>query len=228
MTDKLAVFDIDGTISSEGRDSWYELTEKLVTDSDLFQRALINWKEKKASDPYGESLTMMETAISLFPEATTSNDFKSFATQCFSDWIKEIGFIRDGAIQAIHRNLDNGNRIVFATTSYKEAGEALVDVLKMKKVISNEVSIDVTGTEVNWSQKKLDHFNMGDGKLEGVSRVLGMGLSQVKESIEESFGDDPSGNDSGILKYGKKAFIISTKKNQEFNESLLNAERLQW
>ncbi len=225
---KLAVFDIDGTITSEGNDSWLETTYAMVTNRNEFESCLSVWKENKASDPYGASIKMMEEAISLFKQNTSSNCV--FEAACgISFKVIDDKNVRDSALDAIKKHYDEGFQIVFATTSYKEAGLSLVKALKEKELLSEEIceNIIVSGTDVDWKLRKIIHFNMSDGKLEGIAKTLGLPTQKVKTSIEYAYGDDPLGNDSGILKAASNGYVIHTNKNSTVELNNIG-ERVRW
>lgn len=225
---KLAVFDIDGTISKEGNDSWFETTTAMVTNQDLFNEYLEVWKKEKSKAPYEASLTMMEQAISLFPEGVDSKEVyekaKELSLECISN-----DQIRSQCIDKIKQHFSEGYKVVFATTSYYEAGLAFLDSLTEKSIISQDLarSVTVSGTEVDWQKRKIIHFNMGDGKLEGVSRKLDSTSDKVSTMIQFAYGDDPAGNDSGIISAANNGFIIQTKKNATFDTSNMG-ERVLW
>src|SRR5688500_9119864 len=160
LSKKLAVFDVDGTITKEGNDSWFEITQKMVTDSEAFARHLAVWKENKLLDPYGASLIMMEQSISLFSGSTNSESVYEKAKRISEETI-ENNQIRTMAIETIHKHFNEGLSVIFATTSYQEAGFALLDVLTDRNLITAEMkkAILVSGTEVNWNARKIVHFN---------------------------------------------------------------------
>lgn len=225
---KLAVFDIDGTITTEGNDSWLETTYAMVTDRSEFESCLEVWKKNKASDPYGASIKMMEEAIGLFKRNTSSKCV--FEAACgITLKVIDDNNVRESALNTIERHFDEGFQIVFATTSYKEAGLSLVKALKDKELLSKELceSIIVSGTEVDWTLRKILHFNMSEGKLEGIAKTLGLPTQRVQDSIEYAYGDDPLGNDSGILKAATNGFIIHTKKNASIEINSIG-ERVRW
>lgn len=228
ISKKLAVFDIDGTISKEGNDSWFETTNAMVTNRDHFNEYLEVWKKEKSKAPYEASLTMMEQAISLFPEGVDSRGVYEKARELSLECIANDQ-IRNQCIEKIKLHYNDGFKIVFATTSYYEAGLAFLDSLAEKSIISQELaqSVTVSGTEVDWLKRKIVHFNMGDGKLEGVSRKLDSTTEKVSGMIQFAYGDDPAGNDSGIISVASYGFIIQTKKNATFDSNNMG-ERVKW
>ncbi len=228
LQNKYAVFDIDGTITKEGNDSWLETTQAMVTDTLAFQEYLKIWKEKKSSDPFGASHTMMEQAIGLFPEGTTSLSVYEKAKQIAMEAIENLQ-VRENAISTIEEHFNQGLSIVFATTSYMEAGLSLVDALFEKGLLNQKLlkKIVVSGTEVDWATRKIIHFNMSDGKLEGVAKKLDLNLDVIEANIEFAYGDDPYGSDSGIIRAAKNGFVIHTEKNSALEISNIG-ERVRW
>lgn len=225
---KLAVFDIDGTITQEGNDSWFETTTQMVTDTKAFEGNLATWKMNKSKDPYGASLIMMEQAISLFPNNTDSKLVFEKA-RAITEEAARKNQIRKSAVAAIHKHFNEGLTVVFATTSYMEAGLAVLEVLAKSGLITEAMrkAIPVSGTEVNWDNRKIVHFNMSEGKIQGVAKVLKTEISTVKENILYAYGDDPLGNDSGILSAAANGFIINTSKNLTLDTNHIG-ERIQW
>ena len=226
---KLAVFDIDGTITAEGRDSWLEATYKMVANRSDFESHLKIWKENKKEDPYGASLKMMKQAVQLVSKEY-SNPLAVYQVgrEIFTEYIKE-NQIRPEAIKTINRHYQKGLQIVFSTTSYLEVAKSLVNVLLESGLLKSNLanSIVVSGTEVDWLVREVNHFNMSQGKIEGIGKWLGMNTKEVRSNIEFAYGDDPLGNDSGILKHAENSFIVHTLKNSNFETTHIG-ERITW
>ena len=225
---ELAAFDIDGTITHESFDSWYATTRELVADKEQFDNNIAKWQDTRKLYPYQASLRMMQSAIDLLPDNLSSKTVYDTAKSLFEVAIDQDK-IRFKAIEEMDKHLSQGRRVVLATTSYSEIALALVDVLCDHLLIPNlyKKQISLCGTDIHWKQKIIVHFNMCAGKLEGVSRALGVSQEYIEQNMNFAYGDDPFGNDKQLLTAAKNSFIVSTKSNKQVDTDELGT-RLSW
>jgi hypothetical protein len=87
---KISIFDIDGTITTEGNDSWYKASLAMAENKESFLKALAIWKEDKKKDPVGASLVMMNTAVSLAPKNMNSKDLYDLCYSQHKEYFKWI------------------------------------------------------------------------------------------------------------------------------------------
>ena len=227
-SEHLAVFDVDGTITTEGHDSWLETTYSMVNDMATLESYLATWRKNKKNNPYKASLRMMQQAISLFPYSTSSTCVYETGKKGFSKLIRN-NQVRLAALKTIRKHYSEGLQIVFSTASYNETGQSLVDVLSENGLLDEGLckSIIVIGTHVDWPTRQLQHFNMSDGKLNGISRRFKLQPEEVRSKILFAYGDDPLGNDSGILRAAINGFVVHTLKNANIKTKNIG-ERVIW
>ncbi|NEQ87765.1 MAG: hypothetical protein F6K26_49630, partial [Moorea sp. SIO2I5] len=79
----------------------------------------------------------------------------------------------------------------------------------------HQEQIITSGTIVDWQMGSVTHFNMGEDKNVGVSKALNIPIDQLSNRTNAVYGDDPKGNDVGILSLSSKAFVIANPKNSE-------------
>ncbi len=56
---------------------------------------------------------------------------------------------------------------------------------------------------------------MGKSKITGFSKALRIPIDELSSYTDSVSGDDPQGNDSGILSLSDNAFVIANTKNSE-------------
>jgi hypothetical protein len=54
---------------------------------------------------------------------------------------------------------------------------------------------------------------MGKDKIVGISKTLGIPINELYRYADSALGDDPKGNDAGILSLVNRPFVIANKKN---------------
>lgn len=203
-------FDIDGTLTKDGYDLWYMTTESLVDDFNQFQDYLKEWKKSKVQDPYGASLKMMEAGVKLIGADNTSDLIRQKTYEFLLDFKKKDLF-RSLSFNELQKCLWAGHKVVLNTTNYQESAQALRSFL-LKHFLEkgfDEKNLMAYGTQIDWEDRSVKHFNMGQGKVE----ILNKAFQQDKYSLINSYGDDPLGNDSEMLKAAQNAFVISSGRN---------------
>jgi hypothetical protein len=113
--------------------------------------------------------------------------------------------------------IDAGFQIVFSTTNYYEGAEAFVEILVEQGLITkyHQAQIISSGSLIDWKNQSIIHFNIGADKSVGVSKALKIPLEKLPSLTDSAYGDDPLGNDVGILSLAAKAFVIANQKNFE-------------
>ena len=56
---------------------------------------------------------------------------------------------------------------------------------------------------------------MGKEKIVGISKTLGIRINELYQCADSAYGDDPKGNDAGILSLANRPFVIANKNNLE-------------
>jgi len=122
-----------------------------------------------------------------------------------------------GAIKHISASIDAGLRIVFSTTNYCEAAEAFLNRLVAQGLLKerDRDKIICSGSIFDWERRSIAHFNMGKGKIAGLSKTLRIPVDELSNYTDSVYGDDPQGNDSGILSLSDRAFVIANPQNSE-------------
>ncbi|HRW66374.1 MAG TPA: hypothetical protein P5032_11625 [Candidatus Competibacter sp.] len=215
MTSLIRIYDIDGTITMPGFDLWHLITRNLAEDTQAFDNAVNEWKARMSQDgcPYAESREMMKTGLRLMKSNLGYAEVYEEARKITSDILHKIF---PGAIEHVKTSIHSGFQVVFATTNYLAGGKGFISALSREGWLDNAeaTSIIVSGSNVNWETRDVIHFNMGKGKATGICSVLGYSYDKLKEMIESSYGDDPSGNDREILRIAPKAYVIWNDKNR--------------
>lgn len=215
--DKIRIFDIDGTITHPGTDLWYMVTKSLCPDKESVEKYVSAWKNeiKAGINPYKASKSMMLKGIHLMPNEITGNDIK-LETEKISKNIIKNGDYFEGAIQHINNSIDKGFYVIFSTTNYYETGLGFLDILvEYNKIEKNKLnSILVSGSRIDWKNKKIIHFNMGQCKIKDICERLNLTLQDLIETVDSFYGDDPEGNDSALLNLPLKGFVIKNDKNK--------------
>lgn len=225
---KIELFDIDGTITAEGCDLWFECTSQLITDKAEFEAAIAEWKKKKLEAPYEASQWMMDQAIKMLSQAKPGEAIYNLARKITQNYIRD-GKIRSVAISEILAALRKGNIVVFSSTNYAEGAQAFYDVLFENQIIDAKYRefTKASGTVIDWMTREIAHFNMDHGKVEALGKLFGQSRVTLRQRTVRAFGDDPRGNDRGILELAQNSFVIATNKNR--NLVLPNYfERVDW
>lgn len=214
---KIRIFDIDGTITRPGIDLWYMTTKSLSSDIESFEKHILAWKNgiKAGLNPYKTSKSMMLKGLNLMPLVITGNDIRSETKKISNNIIKNDDYF-EGAIKHINNSIALGFFVIFSTTNYYEAGLGFLDALIECSLIGkiNKNSICISGSRIDWKNKKIIHFNMGDCKIKDICENLSLSKQELIEVIDSFYGDDPEGNDSLILNLPSKGFIIKNDKNK--------------
>ena len=214
---KIRIFDIDGTITHPGIDLWYMTTKSLSSSIESFEKNLLAWKNgiKVGLNPYKTSKSMMLKGLNMMPFEITGNDIRLETKKISNNIIKNCDYF-EGAIKHINNSMAKGFYVIFSTTNYYEAGLGFLDALVECNLIgkNNINSILVSGSRIDWKNKKIIHFNMGDCKIKDICEHLNLTEQELMERIDSSYGDDPEGNDSAILNLSLKGFVIKNDKNK--------------
>src|SRR4029434_5048114 len=72
--------------------------------------------------------------------------------------------------------------------------------------------ICLSGSRIDWSSRIVIHFNMGSNKVNGLFDSLGIDEESLNARISFVFGDDPLGNDRGLLEIAPYAYVIKNEK----------------
>ncbi len=212
------IFDIDGTLTKPGKDLWLLTTRSLVEDKVLFDREVSIWKEKisKGNCVYKESRKMMKKGLELFHKNIDGEKVKVQAKEIVVGIIQEKHYFPE-AFEYIRRKTKRGILPIFSTTNYEEGGIGFVDALIQFGLLERHAKgwPVVSGTKINWKNRKIVHFNMGEGKIKGIAEKLGIGIIALQEKVKSTFGDDPMGNDCGIFRIAKKGYVIKNPKNSK-------------
>lgn len=215
MTSLIRIYDIDGTITMPGFDLWHLITRSLAEDTQVFDNAVNEWKARMSQGrcPYAESREMMKTGLQLMWSNLGHAQVQEEARKITSDILDRVF---PEAIEHIKSSIYSGFQVVFATTNYLAGGKGFISALNREGWLDNAeaASIIVSGSNINWETRDVVHFNMDKGKATGICSVLGCSHDELKEMIESSYGDDPSGNDREILRIAPKAYVIRNEKNR--------------
>lgn len=214
---KIRIFDIDGTITRPGIDLWYLTTKSLSSDIGSFEKHILTWKNgiEAGLNPHETSKSMMLKGLNLMPPEVTGNDIRLEAKKISNNIIKTGGYF-DGAIRHINNSIAKGFYVIFSTANYYEAGLGFLDALVECNLIEkkNINSIWVSGSRVDWKNKKIIHFNIGDYKIKDICEHLHVTEKELVKRIDSFYGDDPEGNDSAMLNLPLKGFVIKNDKNK--------------
>ncbi|GGA23915.1 hypothetical protein [Okeania sp. KiyG1] len=214
----LRIYDIDGTITIPGNDLWYLTTRSLSSNPDKFDQHIELWKDslRRGDCPYESSKVMMQKGIKCIDGDCKTNNIKKRAKELSKSIIENKNYYL-AAISHIRKSIDTGFQIVLSTTNYNEGAEAFLEELVNHNLLSTEhqSKIFVSGSIINWETQSLLHFNMGQDKIVGISKALGIQINDLSSYVESAYGDDPQGNDAGILSVANRPFVIANKKNLE-------------
>jgi len=216
MPKTIRIYDIDGTITRPGHDLWYITTKSLAKDPIAFDAEVNNWKQRigLGGCPYTESLKMMKTGVDLLQDAVGESSIRRQAKQISADLIANHN-VFEGAISHIKESIKQGFQVVFATTNYTPGAEGFLSALQDADLLTDleSHSIVLSGSQVNWSNGDVTHFNMDIGKAKGICLALDCSRAALKPLIDSSYGDDPDGNDREILRMAPTSYVIRNPKN---------------
>jgi hypothetical protein len=214
------VYDIDGTLTIPGHDLWYLSTRSLSADKDLFDRYVAEWKREIESgmDPFECSLTMMKRGLKLLKNGVSSEMVGHEVQRITSNLIDE-GLVWREAIDFVKGRIRSGVGAVFSTTNYHEGAVGFLHALRQKGWIQQTEleKICLSGSRIDWSSRIVVHFNMGSNKIIGLADALRIGEEALKAGISFVFGDDPLGNDRGLLEIAPCAYVIKNEKNRHLD-----------
>ena len=215
---RLRIYDIDGTLTKPGNDLWYLTTRSLSDNPRQFDNYVELWKKslKNGADPYESTKLMMQTGLECMGKNGNTSGIKQRARE-ISDQLINNNQYYSVAINHICASIEAGFQIIFATTNYIEGAEAFLEILVEHGLVrtSHQAQIITSGSIVNWSKCSITHFNMGEDKKVGVSKALAIPLEELSSQTDSAYGDDPKGNDRGILSLSTKSFVIANQKNSE-------------
>ncbi len=218
MMNRLRIYDIDGTITKPDHDLWYLTTRSLSSNPEKFDRYVKLWKQSlnNGESPHKSSQWMMQKGIECLGENITGHLIKQQTKEICKDIIKNNQYY-SGAINHICASIEANFAVIFSTTNYGEGAEAFLEILVEEGLIKehHQDKIIVSGSIINWKTPSITHFNMGKDKNVGLSKALEISLNQLSHYTDSAYGDDPQGNDIGILSLSTKAFVILNQKNSQ-------------
>ena len=164
---------------------------------------------KDGASPYESSKLMMEKGIECMGKNSNASRIKQRARE-ISDALIQNNQYYSGAIKHISASIDAGLRIVFSTTNYCEAAEAFLNRLFAQGLLKerHQDKIICSGSIFDWERRLIAHLNMGKGKIAGLSKTLRIPVDELSNYTDSVYGDDPQGNDSGIIQLVR--YLIST------------------
>lgn len=214
------VYDIDGTLTIPGHDLWYLSTRSLSADKDLFDRYVAEWKTEIQSgmDPFECSLTMMKRGLKLLKNGVSAEMVDHEVQRITSNLIDE-GLVWREAIDFVKGRIRSGVGAVFSTTNYHEGAVGFLHALWEKGWIQQAEleKICLSGSRIDWNSRIVIHFNMSSNKVNGLMDALGMDEEALKARTSFVFGDDPLGNDRGLLEISPYAYVIQNEKNRHLD-----------
>lgn len=224
---KVIAFDIDGTITTDGIDLFMLSNRHLHQNKKVFDEIISSWRIKKPLDPVHATLDMMEQVLKSLPRHLTGKDFTSTVKRKTLDLISQ-NKIRASAIQKIKQSIHHGYTVFFCTTNYLDSATGFANGLTEAGLLSDaeRKKIIVTGSKIDWDDKKVLFLNIDIGKVESIANHYNISPDRVRDILFEAYGDEPTGNDKSLLNFAKKGFIISTRANREYEAD--NLSRLNW
>ena len=214
----LRIYDIDGTITTPGNDLWYLTTRSLSDDCSRFDQYVALWRKdlKNGAAPYESSKLMMQKGLECMGNNGNASRIKQNA-RAISDEIINNNQYYSAAINHICASIDAGFQVVLSTTNYCEGAEAFLEILVEYGLVKDyhQDQIMVSGSIVDWETWVITHFNMGEDKNVGISNTLKIPVEELSSHTDSAYGDDPQGNDVGILSLSATAFVIANQKNSE-------------
>jgi hypothetical protein len=129
------------------------------------------------------------------------------------------GLVCREAIDFVKGRIRSGVGAVFSTTNYHEGAVGFLHALWQKGWIQEAEleKICLSGSRIDWSSRIVVHFNMGSNKVVGLADALRIGEEALKARISFVFGDDPLGNDRGLLEIAPYAYVIKNGKNRHLD-----------
>jgi hypothetical protein len=210
------VYDIDGTLTIPGHDLWYLSTRSLSADKVLFDSYVAEWNREIQSgvNPFESSLSMMKRGLQLLKNEVGS-EMVGHEVQRITTNLIEAGLVWSEAIEFIRRRIRSGAKAVLSTTNYQEGAVGFLNALREKGWIEQAEleHISLSGSRIDWNSRVVTHFNMGSSKVIGLMDALGIDEEILKAKIGFVFGDDPLGNDRGLLEISPRAYVIRNEKN---------------
>ena len=224
---KVIALDIDGTITTDGIDLFMLSNRHLHQNKEVFDEIISAWRIKKPLGPVHATLDMMEQVLKSLPHHLTGIDFTSTVKRKTLDLISQ-NKIRSSAIQKIKQAIHHGYTVFFCTTNYLDSATGFANGLTEAGLLSDteRKKIIVTGSKIDWDDKKVLFLNIDTGKVESIANHYNISPDKVRDILYEAYGDEPTGNDKSLLNFAKKGFIISTKANREYKAG--NLSRLIW
>jgi hypothetical protein len=195
---KIIICDFDQTITSEGRDLWYECTKSLSSSSQKFEELIIEFKNTVNDTPIESSLLAFQKGLDLI---SNKDDIISYFKNVPID-----GYLRNDLVEFLNKHLAiEGNQLVISTANYEKGVCTLVP-----RIFTNTSNIIVSGTR--FSKGIVDHINVAQNKVKDIESGIEL------EHVSHIFGDDPLINDKYILEMKKEvAYLFNTKKNAQYD-----------
>ncbi|CAB9526056.1 Apoptosis-inducing factor 2 [Seminavis robusta] len=231
---RMDVYDIDGTLTRPGYDLWYLTSKALAKDAKDFDARVKEWKQEVADtgEVVKSSGTMMQDTIGrlLRDDFATGQVVQDMARSIVEELIQK-GIVFSEWLAFVKERLQEGVTPVLATTNYIEGARAFLEALVRAKWLTQAEAdrFVCSGTVVDWKNRTLLHFNINMGKAKGVSEATGISdMEAIHQAVENVFGDDPMGNDYGILTMtNHHAWVVNTQKNA--TKALpLGMQRMSW
>ena len=196
---RLAVYDIDGTLTEPGYPFWDSITSRVIAGKNNLRQYLEEWEQgSSARDGMKEeefikvSKEMMERCLRLDPTLTAA---------CIRHAAKDITkeycakrIVIYSAIEQLKRDVQDGFNILLSTGSYFDGAIGFLEGLVAAGLLNDDdvAKIHVRGCTVNWLTKEVTFMNVGNNKSN-----TGLDLGVYKHI--KVYGDDPFGNDIGLF-----------------------------
>jgi hypothetical protein len=161
---------------------------------------------------------MMRRGLSLLHDGVTSQTVRREVQRIASDLVDE-GLVWKEAIDFVKDRIGGGVAVVFSTTNYHEGALGFLHALWQKSWIQQAEleKIRLSGSRIDWRSRNVVHFNMSSNKVIGLSDVLRIDEEVLKARISFVFGDDPLGNDRGLLEIARYPYVITNETNRHLN-----------
>lgn len=206
--------DVDDTLYKG--DFWAKHTMKLLSNLELWEKLMQEFKPLIKEDPKGISEAWMNATLDALREMGITPDFVKFVANDVFE--KEFSFYPQ-AIKFLRHKVNEGAEIVLCTANNDIAanivGEKLTKILE--NATSKEVKIKILSSIVDWENFKVKRINVDDNKSK---QVVENEIDLSK--ITHIFGDDPWVNDIGLFNINpSRSYLIKTEKNKDFSNDFL-------
>jgi hypothetical protein len=171
------------------------------------------------------SAQMMQHGLNLMNKDVSEEAVREFVRTLTAKYVED-DIVYSTSIEYLSKSVEKGDICVISTGGYETGAHGFLDGLVDAGLLTLEIrgKIQVSGSKMDWPNKKAVHANVEENKITGLEDTLDLKRKQITDQLTSIHVDSPQGGDKGLVKLAVEAkhkadvHILATNKNGAFHQ----------